>query len=434
MLEDRPHRELAREAARQSLILLKNEGQLLPLNKEKGRKIAVIGPMAGSCHLGGYSGRSTDLVSPYAGIANALGVTLFRDGVVPAGDYLSTSNFRGAILGFSGDGSQLLTKVTNNTWAHCGPLDFTGRTSIAFEVASQSDGDISLYLDSLSSSPSLTAYIPATGGIEMWKTIAAELNGISGQHVVFLRLISSIRDKFLNMRSIRLLPPANTYESAIKVVYSLGCSITGPKIDALFKSAVKAATRADVALVFVGDNRILSNKGRDRFDIALPEVQQDLVKAILAANPRTVIVINSSCPVAIDEEVENALAVLLRFSAANNKEMPSAARSSADITPAESYVPPGFVARINCRTFMTKTSRPAGHTGTFAASRSIRLPIASATPASPIRICGSRRISFCLERQFNSLSTSRILATSPVTKSFSSMFTPSAKCSAPTCS
>jgi len=313
ILENRPHCELAREAARQSLVLLKNDGQLLPLDKAKIANIAVIGPMAGSCHLGGYSGQSTYLVSPYAGVANALGVNLFTSGV-PAGEYLSTSSFRGPIVGFSQDGSQMLTNVTNNSWAQYGPLDFTGKTSIEFKVASQSDGDIALYLDSLGVSPSLTAHFSATKGAETWKAVSAELNGITGQHVVFLRFTSSSREKSLNMRSLRLLPPAHTTESAIKVAYAPGCSITGPRIDALFESAVKAAAQADTALVFVGDNRLLSDEGRDRFDIALPEVQQELIKAVLAVNPRTVIVINSDCPVAIDERAEKAPAILCLFS------------------------------------------------------------------------------------------------------------------------
>ncbi len=49
------HRALALEAARKSIILLKNEGGLLPLDRAKLSSIAVIGPNAQKCHLGGYS-------------------------------------------------------------------------------------------------------------------------------------------------------------------------------------------------------------------------------------------------------------------------------------------------------------------------------------------------------------------------------------------
>ncbi|HTY61657.1 MAG TPA: glycoside hydrolase family 3 N-terminal domain-containing protein [Acidobacteriota bacterium] len=50
------HQQLALDAARKSIILLKNEGGLLPLDKSRYKRIAVIGPNAKEVHLGGYSG------------------------------------------------------------------------------------------------------------------------------------------------------------------------------------------------------------------------------------------------------------------------------------------------------------------------------------------------------------------------------------------
>jgi beta-glucosidase len=49
------HRKLAEEAARKVLVLLKNENGLLPLDLQKLKTIAVIGPNAADVHLGGYS-------------------------------------------------------------------------------------------------------------------------------------------------------------------------------------------------------------------------------------------------------------------------------------------------------------------------------------------------------------------------------------------
>lgn len=55
-LTNRPeHRALALEAARKAAILLKNEGDLLPLDTGKIKRLAVIGPNAAGLHLGGYS-------------------------------------------------------------------------------------------------------------------------------------------------------------------------------------------------------------------------------------------------------------------------------------------------------------------------------------------------------------------------------------------
>jgi beta-glucosidase len=49
------HRALAAEAARRSITLLKNEGNLLPLDRAHIKSIAVIGPNAARAHLGGYT-------------------------------------------------------------------------------------------------------------------------------------------------------------------------------------------------------------------------------------------------------------------------------------------------------------------------------------------------------------------------------------------
>jgi beta-glucosidase len=62
------HRELALQAARESIVLLKNEG-LLPL-KDSLRRIAVIGPNADQplALLGNYNGTPSQPVTPLAGI------------------------------------------------------------------------------------------------------------------------------------------------------------------------------------------------------------------------------------------------------------------------------------------------------------------------------------------------------------------------------
>ncbi|MFB3924180.1 MAG: glycoside hydrolase family 3 N-terminal domain-containing protein [Terriglobia bacterium] len=49
------HRELALKAAREAVVLLKNQNGALPLDRAKIRTLAVIGPNAAKCHLGGYS-------------------------------------------------------------------------------------------------------------------------------------------------------------------------------------------------------------------------------------------------------------------------------------------------------------------------------------------------------------------------------------------
>ncbi len=67
--------------------------------------------------------------------------------------------------------------------------------------------------------------------------------------------------------------------------------------DALIAAAAAAAARADVALVVVGTNSAVESEGYDRTSLALPGRQDDLVRAVAAANPRTVVLVNAGAPV-----------------------------------------------------------------------------------------------------------------------------------------
>ena len=67
------HRQLALQAAREVITLLKNEGDLLPLNPAKLKTVAVIGPNANRPLLGGYSGAPRHNPTVLAGIKTLLG-------------------------------------------------------------------------------------------------------------------------------------------------------------------------------------------------------------------------------------------------------------------------------------------------------------------------------------------------------------------------
>jgi len=63
-----PHKALAREIAEESVVLLKNDGNLLPLNPTTKQRILVVGPNAASVHLGGYSPKPHQGVSLLQGL------------------------------------------------------------------------------------------------------------------------------------------------------------------------------------------------------------------------------------------------------------------------------------------------------------------------------------------------------------------------------
>lgn len=69
VLECNAHKKLALRAAEQSIVLLKNENNILPLKKDV-KDLAVIGPFADRCWMGIYSGNPKTKVSPLQGIKN----------------------------------------------------------------------------------------------------------------------------------------------------------------------------------------------------------------------------------------------------------------------------------------------------------------------------------------------------------------------------
>jgi len=72
--DSKENRKLARETARQSIVMLKNKDDILPLNKEELDSIAVIGPNADSrpVLIGNYSGKASKYVTIVDGIHNAV--------------------------------------------------------------------------------------------------------------------------------------------------------------------------------------------------------------------------------------------------------------------------------------------------------------------------------------------------------------------------
>jgi len=66
----RKHRELALRTARESIVLLRNKGGFLPLDRKEIQSIAVVGPHADIFTPGGYSGKPIEPVTPLDGLRN----------------------------------------------------------------------------------------------------------------------------------------------------------------------------------------------------------------------------------------------------------------------------------------------------------------------------------------------------------------------------
>ncbi len=82
--------------------------------------------------------------------------------------------------------------------------------------------------------------------------------------------------------------------------------------DGLIREAADLAASSDVAIVVVGTNSRVESEGFDRTSLALPGRQDDLVRAVAAANPKTIAVVNSGSPVLMPWR-DDVAAVLLTY-------------------------------------------------------------------------------------------------------------------------
>jgi len=98
------------------------------------------------------------------------------------------------------------------------------------------------------------------------------------------------------------------------VIYAQGSDILDAKDkEASFAAATSAAKKADVAIVYVGLSNQIEREGLDRTYLGLPPIQEELVRAVYAANPKTVVVLLNGGPVSVKWERENLPAVVDMF-------------------------------------------------------------------------------------------------------------------------
>lgn len=110
----------------------------------------------------------------------------------------------------------------------------------------------------------------------------------------------------------------NKVAPGTEVVYAQGSDIieTPNNKDAReagFAEAVAIAKKADVAVLFVGLSNLLEREGLDRTYIEMPPVQEELIRAVYAANPKMVVVLLNGGPVGVKWERDNVPAVVDMF-------------------------------------------------------------------------------------------------------------------------
>jgi len=108
----------------------------------------------------------------------------------------------------------------------------------------------------------------------------------------------------------------NRMAPGTEIIYAAGAEIAPRRNGAVFdkaaelQKAVEAAKKADVAILYIGTTLNIEAEGKDRTSLGMPGNQEELVKAVLAVNPRTIVVLMNAGPLTIPYIKENAPAIL----------------------------------------------------------------------------------------------------------------------------
>ena len=309
------HRQLSLEAARESIVLLKNEKNTLPLRKDL-KSIAVIGPNSDDVQvlLGNYNGQPSRATTPLAGIRSrvspqtkvlhTLGTTLTEVSAEPvpgsalrgaggerglSAEYFANRNLEGPPV------LKRVDKEVNFDWGMTSPAPvvptdnfsarWTGKLtptiSGKYRFGAIADDGVRIYLDNKLIAEDWTEHAP--------RTVTGEVTLEAGKNY-------DVKMEY--------------YESKIGAVAKLVWQPPVVNPGSPYAEAVKIAKQSDTVVLVLGLSSQLEGEemnvrepgflGGDRTDIKLPARQQGLLEAVAATGKPIVLVLLSGSALAVN--------------------------------------------------------------------------------------------------------------------------------------
>ncbi|RKE16977.1 glycoside hydrolase family 3 C-terminal domain-containing protein [Streptomyces sp. TLI_171] len=302
-------RAALRAAAAAGTVLLHNPTRLLPLDGPALRRVAVLGPNAATARVQGGGSASVfpaAPVSPLAGLRAALGPGVAVDHAPGVRTGLRPTPLAAAdctLPDGSGPGVLVRYLAADGSPVHAEPR-LTGRV-----LEPSAEIDLSP-VRTIEVATRFTA--PRAGrwrlGVVGLGALRLEADGevLLDEYVAplsddptYLHVSPSFRQVELELtagRTVELLA-RRTVEAAHGRVLVLAADPPAAELEREFAHAVELARGADVAVVVVGTTDEHESEGFDRIGLRLPGAQDELVAAVAAVNPRTVVVVNTGSPV-----------------------------------------------------------------------------------------------------------------------------------------
>jgi beta-glucosidase len=306
-------RAFAREAAVAGTVLLANDGTL-PLDASSLRRIAVIGQNARDARTQG-GGSATVLpehvVSPLDGMRAALPQAelsyelgaVVQEGVAELPLAQLTNPATGGpgvrVTFFDAEGAEIFAEDRHSTalvwFGGDAPISASRRVEIDGFYTPAESGE--LLLGFAGANP---GRLFVDGELVLDDTPVIEGTDLGAAFLNPPSLTTPVQVQAGVARRVRAevtLTQEGALAGALSVTLGIAPDDRDP--DALIARAAEAAASCDVAVVVVGTNSKVESEGYDRVDLDLPGRQAELVRAVAAANPRTVVVVNAGSPVVL---------------------------------------------------------------------------------------------------------------------------------------
>ncbi|MGD8869488.1 MAG: glycoside hydrolase family 3 C-terminal domain-containing protein, partial [Gemmatimonadales bacterium] len=324
------HRYLALQAARESIVLLKNDGDLLPLPKDLGT-LAVIGPNADDVEtlLGNYNGTPSQPVTPLDGIRRAVSpateVIYARGSDIAAGlpsfEVVPSSALRASFQGKSVSG--LVGEYYNGyEWAKSPLVSYAEKVDPVIDFNWWEEPPApETRADSFSVRWHGQLIPPESGryalGVRVFGEVRLFLDDsliveYSDRHVVMTRW-ADVELMAGEPRSITLEYRDRRADASLQLVWAK------PAPD-LRHEALAAAATADAVIMVLGLSPRLEGEemrvdvpgfaGGDRVEIGLPEPQEALLQSIAALDKPVVLVLLNGSALAVNWAAEHAPAIV----------------------------------------------------------------------------------------------------------------------------
>jgi beta-glucosidase len=285
------HTALARRTGQESVVLLKNSQGMLPLDATKLKTVAVIGPRANEVERDWYAGYLPYKVTPVDGIRQRVGTgvqVLFHEGT---SKIALRSHGNNRYVGAGPDGTSALAAASTSVGT---PETFIAE-DLGWGCTTLRSAVNGLYVTNNPKEGRLYASDEnAYGWSNIYCFYFEEGNG--GTKIRWLTYYLIV-----GYAGTLYFTDSTTTASTFDVI----------KLEDGAQQAAALAAQAEVAVVVVGNNTTINGKEAvDRADIILPPPQDRLIQAVYQANPKTVVVVVSSYPMAMTGEEQNVPAIL----------------------------------------------------------------------------------------------------------------------------